>query len=74
VIELTPKSDKIREQITKIQSGWTPALWPFNRKFRGNFRRLFHYSLHGINEEFEDLTIRAQARLAENATKVKPRG
>jgi len=55
VIELTQNPTRFASRSRKFRCGWTPAPgWPFNRKFSRQIPRLFHYSLHGINEEFED--------------------
>ena len=76
VIELTPKSEKTREQITKIQMWIDTAFWmPIQQKFfeanSGDYF-IIHYSKITKNLKIED--SRFKPDWPKNVTKVKPRG
>jgi outer membrane lipoprotein-sorting protein len=75
-IELTPKSNKMREQITKIQM-WvdTSSYMAIQQKFfeanSGDYF-LIHYTSILKNLKIEDSRFKPDWR--KNASKVKPRG
>jgi outer membrane lipoprotein-sorting protein len=76
LIELTPKSDKVREQITKIQMWIDTASWmPVQQKFfeanSGDYF-IIHYTNMMKNLKIGD--SRFKQDWPKNATKVKPRG
>jgi outer membrane lipoprotein-sorting protein len=76
VIELTPKSEKIRDQITKIQMWIDEASWlPIQQKFfeagSGDYF-IFHYANIRKNLKLSD--SRFKQDWPKNATKIKPRG
>ena len=67
LLELTPKSDDVRHQITKIQM-WIDSVFmaPDSAKvLRDWIRRLHTVSLHQRDEEPEDQRFQVQAGLAE---------
>jgi outer membrane lipoprotein-sorting protein len=76
LIELTPKSEKTREQITKIQMWVDTGSWmPLQQKFfEANSADYFiiHYTAMMKNLKIED--SRFKPDWPKNATKVKPRG
>lgn len=76
VIELTPKSEKTREQITKIQmwvdtGSWMPLQQKFFEANSGDYF-IIHYTSMMKNLKIED--SRFKPDWPKNATKVKPRG
>jgi outer membrane lipoprotein-sorting protein len=76
VLELTPKSDEMRAQITKVQvwideSSWLPVQQKFLEAGSGDYL-LIRYSEIKKNLKIED--SRFKADWPKNATKVKPRG
>jgi len=76
VIELTPKSEKTREQITKIQmwidtGSWMPLQQKFFEANSGDYF-IIHYTGMMKNLKIED--SRFKPDWPKNATKVKPRG
>jgi outer membrane lipoprotein-sorting protein len=75
VIELTPKSEKTREQITKIQmwvdtGSWMPIQQKFFEANSGDYF-IIHYTGMMKNLKIED--SRFKPDWPKNATKVKPR-
>jgi len=76
VIELTPKSQEVRDQITKIQMWIDEASWlPIQQKFfeagSGDYF-IFHYS--NLRKNLKIPESRFKPDWPKNATKVKPRG
>ena len=76
LIELTPKSEKTREQITKIQmwvdtGSWMPIQQKFFEANSGDYF-IIHYTGMMKNLKIED--SRFKPDWPKNATKVKPRG
>ena len=76
VIELTPKSEKTREQITKIQmwvdtGSWMPIQQKFFEANSGDYF-IIHYTGMMKNLKIDD--SRFKPDWPKNATKVKPRG
>lgn len=76
VVELTPKSTKMREQITKIQmwvdtSSWMAVQQKFYEANSGDYF-IVHYTGVMKNLKIED--SRFKQDWPKNATKVKPRG
>lgn len=76
VIELTPKSQQIRDQITKIQMWIDEASWlPIQQKFfeagSGDYF-IFHYS--NVRKNLKIADSRFKPDWPKNATKIKPRG
>jgi outer membrane lipoprotein-sorting protein len=76
LIELTPKSEKTREQITKIQmwvdtGSWMPIQQKFFEANSGDYF-IIHYTGVMKNLKIED--SRFKPDWPKNATKVKPRG
>jgi len=76
LLELVPKSDEIRAQITKIQmwideSAWLPLQQKFFEAGSGDYF-IFHYSDIKKNLKIDDSKFKAD--WPKNATKTKPRG
>jgi outer membrane lipoprotein-sorting protein len=76
LLELTPKTDQVRSQISKIEMWVDEASWlPLQQKFyeagSGDYL-IFHYSDIKKNVKIED--SRFKADWPKNATKIKPRG
>ncbi len=76
VIELTPKSEKTREQITKIQmwvdaGSWMPLQQKFFEANSGDYF-IIHYT--GLMKNLKIDDSRFKPDWPKNATKVKPRG
>jgi outer membrane lipoprotein-sorting protein len=76
LIELTPKSEKTREQITKIQmwvdtGSWMPIQQKFFEANSGDYF-IIHYTGMMKNLKIDD--SRFKPDWPKNATKVKPRG
>jgi outer membrane lipoprotein-sorting protein len=76
LLELTPKTDQIRAQISKIEmwideSAWLPLQQKFYEAGSGDYF-IFHYSDIKKNLKIEE--SRFKADWPKNATKVKPRG
>ncbi|HYL83599.1 MAG TPA: outer-membrane lipoprotein carrier protein LolA [Candidatus Angelobacter sp.] len=76
VLELTPKSDQVRNQITKIQMWLDEASWlPIQQKFleagTGDYF-LFHYTNAMKNLKIEEVKFKQD--WPKSVTRVKPRG
>jgi outer membrane lipoprotein-sorting protein len=76
LLELTPKSDEVRAQISKIQmwideSSWLPLQQKFIEPGSGDYF-IFHYSDMKKNLKIDE--SRFKADWPKNATKIKPRG
>ncbi len=76
LLELVPKSDDIRAQISKIEmwideSAWLPLQQKFFESGSGDYF-IFHYSDIKKNLKIDDAKFRAD--WPKNATKTKPRG
>ena len=76
LLELVPKSDDIRAQISKIEmwideSAWLPLQQKFFESGSGDYF-IFHYSDIKKNLKIDDARFRAD--WPKNATKTKPRG
>jgi len=76
LLELTPKSDEIRAQITKVQvwideSSWLAIQQKFFEAGSADYL-IFHYSDLKKNLKIDDSKFRAD--WPKNATKIKPRG
>ena len=76
LLELTPKTDQVRAQISKIEmwideSSWLPLQQKFYEAGSGDYF-IFHYSDIKKNVKIED--SRFKPDWPKNATKVKPRG
>jgi len=76
LLELTPKTDQVRSQISKIQmwideSSWLPLQQKFLEAGSGDYF-VFHYTDMKKNLRIEDSRFRAD--WPKNATRVKPRG
>jgi outer membrane lipoprotein-sorting protein len=76
LLELVPKSDDIRAQISKIEmwideSAWLPLQQKFFESGSGDYF-IFHYSDIKKNLKIDDAKFRAD--WPKNATKIKPRG
>lgn len=76
MIELTPKSQQIRDQITKIQMWIDEASWlPIQQKFfeagSGDYF-IFHYT--NVRKNLKLADSRFKPDWPKNATKIKPRG
>jgi outer membrane lipoprotein-sorting protein len=76
LIELTPKSDEIRAQISKIhmwidESSWLPLQQKFFEPGSGDYF-IFHYSDIKKNLKIDDSKFKAD--WPKNATRVKPHG
>lgn len=76
VIELTPKSEKTREQITKIQMWVDTGSWmPIQQKFfEANSGDYFVIHYTGLMKNLKIDDSRFKPDWPKNATKVKPRG
>jgi outer membrane lipoprotein-sorting protein len=76
VLELTPKSDEIRAQITRVlvwidESSWLAVQQKFFEVGSGDYL-IFHYTDLKKNLRIDD--SRFKADWPKNATKIKPRG
>ena len=76
VLELTPKSEEVRSQITKIQmwidqSSWLPVQQKFLEAGSGDYL-LFHYSNMMKNLKISDSKFKQD--WPKDASRVKPRG
>lgn len=76
LLELTPKTDQVRAQISKIEmwvdeSAWLPLQQKFFEAGSGDYF-IFHYSDIKKNLKVED--SRFKPDWPKNATKIKPRG
>jgi Outer membrane lipoprotein-sorting protein len=76
LLELTPKTDQVRAQISKIQmwvdeSAWLPLQQKFFEAGSGDYF-IFHYSDIKKNLKIEE--SRFKQDWPKNATKIKPRG
>ena len=76
LLELTPKSDEMRSQISKVQvwideSSWLPAQQKFLEAGSGDYL-LIRYSDIKKNLKIDD--SRFKPDWPKNATKIKPRG
>ena len=76
LLELTPKTEQVRSQISKIEmwideSAWLPLQQKFYEAGSGDYF-IFHYSDIKKNLKIEE--SRFKADWPKNATKVKPRG
>ena len=76
LLELTPKSDEIRSQISKIQmwideSAWLPLQQKFFEPGSGDYF-IFHYTDIKKNLKIDDSKFKPD--WPKNATKIKPRG
>ena len=76
ILELTPKSDDVRSQISKVQiwvdeSSWLPVQQKFFEAGSADYL-VFHYSDMKKNLKIEDSKFKPD--WPKNATKVKPRG
>jgi outer membrane lipoprotein-sorting protein len=76
LLELTPKTDQVRAQISKIQmwvdeSAWLPLQQKFFEAGSGDYF-IFHYSDIKKNLKIEE--SRFKPDWPKNATKIKPRG
>jgi len=76
VLELTPKSDEVRAQISKVQiwvdeSSWLPVQQKFFEAGSADYL-IFHYSDMKKNLKLEDSKFKPD--WPKNVTKVKPRG
>jgi outer membrane lipoprotein-sorting protein len=76
LLELTPKSDDIRAQISKIQmwideSAWLPVQQKFFEPGSGDYF-IFHYTSIKKNLKIDDAKFKPD--WPKNATKIKPRG
>jgi len=76
VIELTPKSDKMREQITKIQMWVDTGSWMAIQQkiFEANSGDYFIIHCTGLMKNLKIEDSRFKPDWPKNATKVKPRG
>lgn len=75
-LELTPRSDEIRSQISKVQiwveeSSWLPVQQKFFEAGSADYL-IFHYSDIRKNLKIDESRFRAD--WPKNATKIKPRG
>ena len=76
LLELTPKTEQVRAQISKIQmwvdeSAWLPLQQKFYEAGSGDYF-IFHYSDIKKNLKIEE--SRFKPDWPKNATKIKPRG
>ena len=76
LLELTPKSDEVRAQISKIQmwideSSWLPLQQKFFEPGSGDYF-IFHYSDIRKNLKIDESKFKAD--WPKNTTKIKPRG
>jgi len=76
LLELTPKTEQVRAQISKIQmwvdeSAWLPLQQKFHEAGSGDYF-IFHYSDIKKNLKIEE--SRFKPDWPKNATKIKPRG
>jgi outer membrane lipoprotein-sorting protein len=76
LLELTPKTDQVRSQISKIEmwideSSWLPLQQKFYEAGSGDYF-IFHYGDIKKNVKIED--SRFKPDWPKNATKIKPRG
>ena len=67
LVELVPRSEEVRKQITKIvmwvdEASWMPVQQKFLEAGSGDY---FDVALQKCNEEFEDRRWKVQSRLAE---------
>lgn len=76
IIELTPKSQQVRDQITKIQMWIDEASWlPIQQKFYeagSSDYFIFHYS--NVRKNLKIADSRFKQDWPKNATRIKPRG
>lgn len=75
LVEMTPKSEKIRRQISKIQMWIDEASWiPVQQKFfeTGGDYFLVHYKNVALNTKIADAKFKAD--WPKNASRIKPRG
>ena len=76
LLELTPKSDQVRDQISKIQmwidqSTWVPVQQKFYETGSGDYF-IFHYTNIARNTRLPDSTFKPD--WPKDVTKIKPRG
>jgi outer membrane lipoprotein-sorting protein len=76
VVELTPKSDKVRQQITKIQMWVDTGSWMAiqQKVFEANSGDYFIVHCTGLMKNLKIEDSRFKPDWPKNATKVKPRG
>ena len=76
IFMLAPKSDQVRDQISKIQmwidqSAWVPVQQRFYETGSGDYF-IFHYTNIARNTRIPDSTFKPN--WPKDATKIKPRG